>query len=158
LTPRTCLSLKLDRRRFLEVSAETLPFSCPLEATRSGKWRQSPARLVSEPAIRLMMENQIGDLVVERQSAVNSSVVMAFPPGAGNDKFGFGFQIETPPSEAGMRSPGSVSWGGIFNTNFWIDPQRGIAAVALMQTLPYADSKCFELLRGFERLVYQELR
>ena len=117
--------------------------------------RRGSARLVSEPAIRLMMENEIGDLVIERQSAVNSSVAMAFPSGAGVDKFGFGFQIQTPPSEAGMRSPGSVGWGGIFNTNFWIDPQIGIAAVVLMQTLPYADVKCSELVRGFERLVYR---
>jgi methyl acetate hydrolase len=118
--------------------------------------RCGAARLVSEAAIRLMMTNQIGDLVIERQSAVSSFVAMAFPPGAGKDKFGFGFQIETPPSEPGLRALESVSWGGIFNTHFWIDPQNDIAAVVMMQTLPYADEKCSALVRGFERLVYQQ--
>ena len=40
-----------------------------------------------------------------------------------------------------MRSIGSLSWGGIFNTHFWIDPHRSMAAVVLMQTLPYYDAR-----------------
>jgi CubicO group peptidase (beta-lactamase class C family) len=55
-----------------------------------------------------------------------------------------------------MRSAGSLSWGGIFNTHFWIDPQRGIAAVVLMQVLPYYDVKALDVLRGFERQLYAQ--
>ena len=40
-----------------------------------------------------------------------------------------------------QRSPGSLSWGGINNTFFWIDPARGIAGVIMMQYLPFADAK-----------------
>jgi len=71
--------------------------------------------------------------------------------------FGFGFQIETAPAEKGLRSVGSLSWGGIFNTHFWIDPQRQIAAVVLMQTLPYYDDEALKVLRGFEREVYRQV-
>ena len=81
-----------------------------------------------------------------------------FPIGSGKDKFGFGFQIETAPIEPGMRSAGSYSWGGIYNTHFWIDPERQVAAAVLMQVLPFYDEACMNVLRGFEKHLYQELR
>jgi len=91
---------------------------------------------------------------VPQQPSADPARARPFPIGAGKDKFGFGFQIETAPAEKGLRSAGSLSWGGIFNTHFWIDPQRQIAAVVLMQVLPYYDDSSMRVLRGFERLVY----
>jgi CubicO group peptidase (beta-lactamase class C family) len=58
----------------------------------------------------------------------------------GRDKWGLGFLITTD-QVSGKRSSGSLSWGGINNTYFWIDPSRGIAGVILMQYLPFADVK-----------------
>ena len=55
----------------------------------------------------------------------------------------------------GKRSPGSLSWGGINNTYFWIDPNRGIAGVILMQYLPFADIKALAAYDAFERSAYQ---
>jgi methyl acetate hydrolase len=66
--------------------------------------------------------------------------------------------VETPPSAVGMRSPGSLSWSGIFNTHFWIDPASGIAAAILLQLLPVNDPAVVELLTAFERTVYQRLQ
>ena len=85
-------------------------------------------------------------------------LAMPFPPGAGKDKFGFGFQIETEPSENGMRSPGSLSWAGIFNTHFWVDPKRKIAAVILMQQLPFYDDGSMKLYQAFEETIGRNLR
>jgi CubicO group peptidase (beta-lactamase class C family) len=72
----------------------------------------------------------------------------------GRDKWGLGFLINAN-QRPGRRSPGSLSWGGINNTYFWIDPSRGIAGVILMQLLPFADSKALEVWDAFERAVYQ---
>jgi hypothetical protein len=47
----------------------------------------------------------------------------------------------------GKRSAGSLSWGGINNTYFWVDPSRGIAGVILMQFLPFADPQGARRLR-----------
>jgi CubicO group peptidase (beta-lactamase class C family) len=47
-------------------------------------------------------------------------------------------------SPASARS-GSLSWGGINNTFFWIDPARGIAGVIMMQVLPFADAKALAI-------------
>jgi CubicO group peptidase (beta-lactamase class C family) len=72
----------------------------------------------------------------------------------GRDKWGLGFLITTEPVP-GKRSPGSLSWGGINNTYFWIDPSRGIAGVILMQYLPFADAKALAVYDAFERGAYQ---
>ena len=56
---------------------------------------------------------------------------------------------------AGKRSAGSLSWGGINNTYFWIDPSRGTAGVILMQYLPFADAKALAVYDAFERGAYQ---
>ena len=43
---------------------------------------------------------------------------------------------------------------GIFNTEFWVDPEAGIGGILLMQYLPFYDGAAIEALRGFERRVY----
>lgn len=58
----------------------------------------------------------------------------------------------------GFRSPGSLSWAGIMNTEFWIDPVKHIGAVHMMQLLPFYDEGAIRALRGFEETVYRELR
>jgi CubicO group peptidase (beta-lactamase class C family) len=54
----------------------------------------------------------------------------------------------------GKRSAGSLSWGGINNTYFWIDPTRGVTGVIMMQLLPFADAKALAVYDAFERGVY----
>jgi CubicO group peptidase (beta-lactamase class C family) len=94
---------------------------------------------------------------VELQPTANPEVSEAFPLGAGRDSYGLGFQITADPAAPLARSPGSMSWAGIFNTEFWIDPRRGIAAVLLMQYLPFYDPAAIDTLQRFEQLVYQGL-
>jgi CubicO group peptidase (beta-lactamase class C family) len=53
------------------------------------------------------------------------------------------------------RSAGSLGWGGLYNTYFWVDRTRGIAGLILMQYLPFADSKALALYDAFERKVYE---
>ena len=64
-------------------------------------------------------------------------------------KWGLGFLI-TADQVQGKRSPGSLSWGGINNTFFWIDPARGIAGVIMMQYLPFADAKALATYDAFD--------
>jgi CubicO group peptidase (beta-lactamase class C family) len=116
------------------------------------------AKLLSAKSVRMMGENQIGPIVVEEQPAADPARTRPFPLGAGRDKFGLGFQIAARDERyAKLRSPGSLSWAGIDNTHFWIDPNRHIAGVMLMQVLPFYDDACIRVLRGFEALVYRHL-
>src|SRR5262245_46977446 len=114
--------------------------------------------LVKDATIRLMASNQIGRVFVLQQPSANLELAKPFPFGGGKDKFGFGFQIEASPAQTGLRSAGSYSWGGINNTHFWIDPQKQIGVTVLMQLRPYYDDAAINVLRGVERIVYQNLR
>jgi methyl acetate hydrolase len=96
---------------------------------------------------------------VELQPAVEPEQALPFPLGAGHDKFGLGFQIaSSDPQYAKFRSAGSMSWAGIYNTEFWIDPVQHIGGVMMMQVLPFYDDRALRTLRDFEELVYQNLR
>jgi methyl acetate hydrolase len=116
------------------------------------------AKILSESSIKLMSENNIGSIFVEQQPDADKQRTRPFPLGAGHDKFGLGFQIAShDPHYARYRSPGSLSWAGIYNTEFWIDPLKHIGAVQMMQMLPFYDDGAIRTLRDFELLVYQNL-
>jgi CubicO group peptidase (beta-lactamase class C family) len=114
-------------------------------------------RLLSAESVRQMSRTQTGSVHVELQPTANPAVSEQFPLGAGRDTYGLGFQVTGSPGDPGMRSPGSLSWAGIFNTEFWIDPARGICAVLMMQYLPFYDPAAIDTLQGFERRVYTGL-
>jgi CubicO group peptidase (beta-lactamase class C family) len=116
------------------------------------------ARILSDKSVKAMGDNQIGSIVVEEQPAADPARTRPFPIGAGHDKFGFGFQIQAREGrDPKYRSAGSLSWAGIDNTHFWIDPVRHIAAVVLMQVLPFYDDAAIRTLRDFEEVVYRQV-
>jgi CubicO group peptidase (beta-lactamase class C family) len=61
-------------------------------------------------------------------------------------------------SVPGGRSAGSLSWGGLLNTYYWIDPARRIAAVFMTQVLPFADKRALRTYRQFERGIYASVK
>jgi CubicO group peptidase (beta-lactamase class C family) len=112
-------------------------------------------RIASADTIAEMGRNHIG--------AVGVRAVKTAMPGRssdftfvadGRDKWGIGFMISADGKPAG-RSAGSLGWGGLYNTYFWVDRTRGIAGLILMQYLPFADSKALALYDAFERKVYE---
>jgi methyl acetate hydrolase len=112
------------------------------------------ARLLRAETVTLMGQNNIGAVSVPAlKTALPRSADFTFIAD-GRDKWGLGFLI-TAEQVPGRRSPGSLSWGGINNTYFWIDPSRGIAGVILMQYLPFADVKALAAYDAFERGAYQ---
>ena len=118
-----------------------------------------PAKILSESSVKMMGENSIGSIFVELQPSADQSLAKSFPLGAGHDKFGLGFQIASnDPQYAKFRSAGSMSWAGIHNTEFWIDPVQHIGVVMMMQVLPFYDDGAIRTLRDFEESVYQNLR
>jgi methyl acetate hydrolase len=121
--------------------------------------RLGPARVLSESSVKMMGENNIGSIFVELQPGADIQLTKPFPLGAGHDKFGLGFQIASgDPQHARFRSPGSMSWAGLFNTEFWIDPVKHIGGVIMMQVLPFYDDGALRTLRDFEELVYHNPR
>ena len=115
-------------------------------------------RIISEASVKAMGQNAIGSVVLDLQPDADKQRTKPFPLGAGKDKFGLGFQIAADdPATKGFRSPGSMSWAGIFNTEFWVDPVKHAGGVHMMQLLPFYDDGAIRALRGFEHTVYQNL-
>ena len=111
-------------------------------------------RVLKPETVKLMSQNQIGAVSVPAlKTALPRSADFTFIAD-GRDKWGLGFLI-TVDQVPGKRSPGSLSWGGINNTFFWIDPARGVAGTIMMQYLPFADAKALAVYDAFERGTYQ---
>lgn len=95
-------------------------------------------RILQESTWSLMASNQIGELDLN------------------NNKFGYGLMITTPEGAIdGKRPAGSLSWGGAFQTTYWIDPANDMVVVLYTQVLPspYGD----ELYDTFERALYSAI-
>jgi methyl acetate hydrolase len=113
------------------------------------------ARILSASSVEAMAQNQIGGVGVPalRSSAPTVSDDFSFIAD-GRDKWGLGFLL-TADAVPGKRSAGSLSWGGVNNTYFWVDRASGVAGVIMMQFLPFADRKALALYDAFERGVYR---
>jgi CubicO group peptidase (beta-lactamase class C family) len=97
-------------------------------------------RLLSRKTVDLMTRNQIGDAFVWDR----------------NDKFGLGLQLITPHSHYGdQASPGSLTWGGAYCTEYTIDPKEDLILLIYTNAMPYAYYG--EFVRKFRILVYQAM-
>ncbi len=115
-------------------------------------------RLLKPETVRDMGRKQTGDIKVRLQPSAKADYSKPFPLGAGEDVWGLGFQLASPMTpDLEMRRPGSMSWAGINNTFFWIDPEEELGVIVLMQQLPFYDEPALGVLRGVERRVYQHL-
>jgi len=114
-------------------------------------------QVLKPETVALMAQNHIGDLSMTRMTAHIPPLTndVDFYPDI-DKKWGLSFLINTAKTPEG-RSPGSLSWAGLGNTYYWIDPARDIAGVILMQVLPFADPKCLDTFAAFERGVYAAL-
>lgn len=57
----------------------------------------------------------------------------------------------------GMRSAGSLSWAGVCNTHYWIDPSKDLAAVIMTQSLPFLEPRFLNTYQAYEQAVYAGL-
>jgi len=112
-------------------------------------------RILSEGAVTEISRNQIGDFEARMQRTALAHRSNDFIFMDGSQKFGFGVMIETEERQ-GKCSIGSYRWGGIFNTYFWVDPLRDLAAVLMLQLAPFANRASVTLLEQFELAVYED--
>jgi CubicO group peptidase (beta-lactamase class C family) len=112
------------------------------------------ARILGPDTVAMMGQNQIGN--------IEAGVLKSTGPAASNDvdffpgislRWGFGHMINMQAGADG-RSAGSLTWAGLLNTYYWIDPRRRVAAVFMTQVLPFADQRALRTYRQFERAIY----
>jgi CubicO group peptidase (beta-lactamase class C family) len=64
--------------------------------------------------------------------------------------------ITTKPQGEGKTEPvGTFGWGGIYYTDFWVDPQHKLIGIMMIQIFP---STGLKLRDEFHRVVYESLR
>ena len=80
----------------------------------------------------------------------NRSTDMDFVDGM---KWGLSFMIN-PTAFPGRRSAGSLTWGGLANSYYWIDPVKKVTGVWATQLLPFYDARAIAAYENFERAVY----
>jgi CubicO group peptidase (beta-lactamase class C family) len=119
--------------------------------------RYNGATVLKPETVEMMGKNHIGALkagVLKTAAPDYSNDIDVFP---GQDaKWGLSFLINPQKGPAG-RSAGSLTWAGLANTYFWLDPVKRVAGVILTQVLPFADHKVLQLYGQFESGVYQAL-
>ena len=120
--------------------------------------RFNGVQLLRPQTVAIMGQNQIGDIRagVAKTAMPERSNDFDFFPGMAC-KWGLGYMLTPQPGPNG-RSAGSLTWAGIFNTYYWLDPQKRIAGVYLTQILPFADPKALALYGEFESGIYGALK
>jgi len=115
-------------------------------------------QILKPETVDLMTRNNIGEIDVR-------AVLHSYQPNRSLDikffekakaKFGLGFLINTDPIPE-ARNAGSLTWGGLYNTFFWIDPKSGICGVFMTQVLPFFDPETIDTFNQFEKLIYQSI-
>jgi methyl acetate hydrolase len=111
-------------------------------------------KVLKPETVELMARNAIGDLDVPMVRSNNPALALEVETFPGQiKKWGLTFLINTEDIE-GFRSAGSLTWGGVHNTYFWIDLKKRITPVALMQIMPIGDPHVQEAMIAFERSLY----
>ena len=112
------------------------------------------ARVLRAETVALMGQNQIGH--------IEAGILKTTNPALSNDvdffpgiplRWGLGHMINMEPGPNG-RSASSLTWAGLLNTYYWIDPAKRVAAVFMTQVLPFADGPALSLYHQFERGIY----
>jgi methyl acetate hydrolase len=119
-----------------------------------GGGRIGSTQLLRPETVAQMGQNQVGDLAAGAMRTMmpeRTNDFVLFPEG--ECRWGLAYMINTLPGPNG-RAAGSLSWGGIFNSYYWIDPAKCVAAVLLTQLLPFADPSALALYGAFERETY----
>ena len=115
-------------------------------------------RILKPETVALMGKNHTG--------AIQAGVLKTTTPARSNDvdffpgapiRWGLGYMLNMEPGPNG-RSAGTVSWGGLFNTYYWLDPAKRVTGLIMTQILPFADTKAVKLYGQFERSVYDTLK
>jgi methyl acetate hydrolase len=116
------------------------------------------ARVLRPDTVALMAQNHVGDLqagILKTENPARSNDADFFP--GAQVRWGLGYMLNMEPGPNG-RSAGAVSWGGLFNSYYWLDPVTRVTGAIFTQILPFADHRALALYGAFERRVYEALR
>ncbi len=111
-------------------------------------------RVLRPETVADMSRNHIGTLRAGALGTSMPELATAFDPfPEQHSGWGLGFLINPDPGRDG-RSAGSLSWAGIFNSYYWIDPVADVAGVFMAQMAPFADAGALGAYAALEQMAY----
>lgn len=112
-------------------------------------------RILSNDAFEDMTADQMNGLTFQKMHSVAPPVSadVEMPEGT-THSFAF---VRAENDIPGMRSAGSLSWAGVCNTHYWIDPSKDLAAVIMTQSLPFLEPRFLNTYQAYEQAVYAGL-
>jgi methyl acetate hydrolase len=112
------------------------------------------SRVLEAKTVATMSQNHLGDLFVTPMPAAPPySNAVEWWPGI-PCKWGLSFLINTKATPEG-RSAGSLSWAGLANSYYWIDPVKKVTGALSTQILPFYDGAVVKLFNELEAAVYR---
>lgn len=103
-----------------------------------GKGARGKVRILSEESLATMTKVQTGDIPA------------GFTPGTA---FGYGFSVvQKPTGVTAMLSPGSFGHGGAFGTQGWMDPQKDLFMILLIQRVGLGNPDASKIREEFQTL------
>jgi CubicO group peptidase (beta-lactamase class C family) len=111
-------------------------------------------RILKPATVALMGQNHIGSLragVMKTVMPELTNDVDLFPGAALGWGLGYLLNLEAGPDG---RSAGAMTWAGLRNTYYWLDPIKRVTGLVMTQILPFADPRVLSLYRAFERKIY----
>ena len=113
-------------------------------------------RILSEKAIDWMLADRMNGLTFAKMVTAVPVITADCDPFPGT-RLTHGFSaLRNEDDIPGRRSAGSLSWAGVLNTHFWIDPKKDLAAVIMTQSLPFLEPRYMQLYADYETAVYAE--
>ena len=112
-------------------------------------------RILNKATIEKMNQNQIGAINLNPEGRHFDPAVCCNFNGLmdENSRWGLAYMIDTTPKPYG-REAGTVLWGGLFNTYYYIDIKSGIAVSMYSQHIPFNHLETTSLFEQFSELVY----
>ena len=112
------------------------------------------ARILTPETMAEMSRNQVAPLKAGAVGTAMPELATAFDPfPEQHSGWGLGFLINPETGRDG-RSAGSLSWAGIFNSYYWIDPKADVAGVFMAQVAPFADAGALAAYAALEQMAY----
>ena len=114
-------------------------------------------KILKKATILEMTKNQIPNISMDNAGDYfNPAFCCDFKRGnliSKNSNWGLAWLIDNEDKPNG-RKAGTVSWGGLFNTYFYIDYKSGIAASIYSQYLPFNHPATTTLFDEFSKIIY----
>jgi CubicO group peptidase (beta-lactamase class C family) len=113
------------------------------------------ARILTAETVALMGENHVDDLRAGRMESVVPALAGEFDMFPDQDtRWSLAFLINPQVGPHG-RAAGALSWAGIANCYYWLDPANDVAGVLMTQLLPFGDPGVLGALGALERMAYR---